>query len=58
VLAGVTVGADAVVAAHAMVREDALPATVYAGTPARPLRALPRACAGAVSYLRLPRRRR
>jgi putative colanic acid biosynthesis acetyltransferase WcaF len=58
VLAGVTVGADAVVAAHAMVREDAEPATVYAGTPARPLRTLVPAAVGVGPYLRLPRRRR
>lgn len=38
VLAGVTVGENAVIAAHALVRDDAEPAMVHAGTPARPIR--------------------
>jgi putative colanic acid biosynthesis acetyltransferase WcaF len=47
VLHGTTVGAHAVVAAHALLRSDATSKTVYAGTPAEPLR-----------HLKLPRRLR
>lgn len=40
VLHGTTIGAHAVVAAKAMLRMNAAPKTVYAGTPAAPLRHL------------------
>jgi acetyltransferase-like isoleucine patch superfamily enzyme len=38
ILDGVTVGQNAVVAAHALVREDAEAGMIHGGTPARPIR--------------------
>lgn len=46
VLKGVTVGANAVVAAHAVVVEDAPPFSVVAGNPARVVKTLDQAAAG------------
>ncbi|MFN3430982.1 MAG: acyltransferase, partial [Candidatus Sericytochromatia bacterium] len=58
VLAGVTVGENAVIAAHALVREDAAPGMIHAGTPARALRRLrPAEPSVAVLVLRLAARR-
>jgi acetyltransferase-like isoleucine patch superfamily enzyme len=42
VLPAVTIGEGAVVGAQSLVRDDLEPWTIYAGSPARPLRARPR----------------
>jgi acetyltransferase-like isoleucine patch superfamily enzyme len=58
VLAGVTVGENAVIAAHALVRQDAEAGLVHAGTPARAVRRVPSPeRSPAVLVLRLARRR-
>lgn len=57
VLAGVTVGENAVIAAHALVRQDAEARMVHAGTPARAIRRIRSAPhASAVLVLRRPGR--